>query len=488
VDIAILKRWYQSGSAYKVGKSLLVPELLLKNDNLLFPDYDKKKNILNFEKMPEDSYHLLPFNMVAYTNCQIWLTVNVPPGTPPGLYMGEVEVKPDGLSAHKIPLKVKVLPIKLIKPSVNYSVYYHNCIGGGSPIGAFADSYEAEIKDMAERGFNSVMVQEGVRLIKENGQRRVDMTDLKRALDMRVKYGLTAPTLYMGFNWATKEPDATFRKPLEKITTEEKETISYITSEIVKMVKENPQYPELIFVLNVDEPGYDSTGKRLKLAALNCELLHKGGARTAIAINRGGAKKLGQLLDIAILDEPTVDKLYQKEDYRKSDRLEYFYWHPLENPTHDRLRFGLVAWKTNLDGVVPWVYQWAVPSGWLECSEQGSNLYSGIGKNRYQGYTYPAKKSLISTIQWEAVREGIDDVRYLTTLEYWVKKAQASKGKPGFKQTIEEAQRLLALPEIFHSDVNTLNRKLTSDDFENLRSQVAESIIKIKTLLQIQKK
>ena len=37
-------------------------------------------------------------------------------------------------------------------------------------------------------------------------------------------------------------------------------------------------------------------------------------------------------------------------------------------------------------------------------------------KYRDQNFTYPVSNGILSTIQWEGFREGIDDVRYLTTL------------------------------------------------------------------------
>ncbi|MFH1901769.1 MAG: carbohydrate binding family 9 domain-containing protein, partial [Candidatus Omnitrophota bacterium] len=78
IDIRLLKRWYQSGRGERVGETVFVPELLLKNDELITSDHIKQRNILNFKGRPEDSSVLLPFDIPAYTNKQIWMIVKVP--------------------------------------------------------------------------------------------------------------------------------------------------------------------------------------------------------------------------------------------------------------------------------------------------------------------------------------------------------------------------------------------------------------------------
>jgi len=113
----------------------------------------------------------------------------------------------------------------------------------------------------------------------------------------------------------------------------------------------------------------------------------------------------------------------------------------------------------------------------------GWDDWGGYKPYRPENYTYPTKNGFVPTIQWEATREGIDDVRYLTTLEYWVEKAQKTKEKPGLKEAVDEAQKILSLPEIFYNDFNTLNRKLTPKDFEDLRIQIIKNILIIKKIL-----
>ena len=57
--------------------------------------------------------------------------------------------------------------------------------------------------------------------------------------------------------------------------------------------------------------------------------------------------------------------------------------------------------------------------------------YDELRGNRY-GYAVPSYLSrdgtLLPTVPWEAIREGINDWRYARTLRHWVEKARAAAG------------------------------------------------------------
>jgi len=69
----------------------------------------------------------------------------------------------------------------------------------------------------------------------------------------------------------------------------------------------------------------------------------------------------------------------------------------------DRYYFGVWAWVSGVKGCAHWTYF---------CQPNLS-------------YVYPTADDLIPSIGWEAVREGIDDYRYLTTLKRLVDRARA---------------------------------------------------------------
>jgi hypothetical protein len=99
-----------------------------------------------------------------------------------------------------------------------------------------------------------------------------------------------------------------------------------------------------------------------------------------------------------------------------SQQRETYYWQIMqEDPRINRLNAGFFLWNTGLSGVFPYVYQ-----------HIGNNPYDDFGvwyagnpAYRHHLVTYPSQEGPVPTMQWESLREGIDDVRYLTTWQYY---------------------------------------------------------------------
>jgi hypothetical protein len=79
----------------------------------------------------------------------------------------------------------------------------------------------------------------------------------------------------------------------------------------------------------------------------------------------------------------------------------------LEQPSTYRNNFGLLLWQSDYDGAMDFAYQEAYGSIWNDFDNAGY---------RDHVFAYPTIDGVIDTIQWEGWREGVDDIRYLTTL------------------------------------------------------------------------
>ena len=148
VDIKVVKCWYQSGSAWKdinqdLTKRVLIPELLLNDDELIMVNHQAQENYLKVsspkgeqyiwisnakqefeaekafpsEKLPiRDSPVLLPVNVPAHTNKQFWLTIHVPDDAPAGVYSGDIKLSTPSVDLAPLRLKLRVLPFELSEP------------------------------------------------------------------------------------------------------------------------------------------------------------------------------------------------------------------------------------------------------------------------------------------------------------------------------------------------------------------------------------
>ena len=105
--------------------------------------------------------------------------------------------------------------------------------------------------------------------------------------------------------------------------------------------------------------------------------------------------------------------------------------------------------------------------------------------------SYPGEQGTQSTLNWEAIREGIDDLKYLNTLEYWL---SCAKSIYPLDVNVQEATDLLnnikasvTLTRPYVVAQNTLKGILTPEQMQDYRNQIAYSIAKLKKLVNSNK-
>jgi hypothetical protein len=120
-----------------------------------------------------------------------------------------------------------------------------------------------------------------------------------------------------------------------------------------------------------------------------------------------------------------------------------------------------------MDGVQTYVYQHAEGPG-LSMGRPWDDF--DFAKDRVLAFTYPTVDGVVDTLQWEAVREGVDDVRYVTTLRKAIAAAKQQK-RPHGVALAAEAEKWLAGADI-------------EGDLQKLRLEIAMWIIKINEALR----
>lgn len=146
IDIRVVKCWFQSGlTVEETNKCILTPELLLKDDKLIFVDQEGKRNFCrtlstagkeNYilisgplsgylkDFQPKDSDTLRPVDIDVGSIKQFWVTLQVPDNVPPGLYEGKINLAGTNIPLNHINIRLRVLPFTLEKPALHYSIYY----------------------------------------------------------------------------------------------------------------------------------------------------------------------------------------------------------------------------------------------------------------------------------------------------------------------------------------------------------------------------
>jgi hypothetical protein len=134
-----------------------------------------------------------------------------------------------------------------------------------------------------------------------------------------------------------------------------------------------------------------------------------GGKLFAAAYRYGPAEKeYAGNIDVLVLGIPVDPNVVSF--FRSAGTRVYMYNQPqvgVESPAIYRLNYGVRAWQAGFDGVMNYAYQHSMGSIWND-----SDHY----RFKDHVFAYPTIDGVIDTIAWEGFREGVDDVRYISTL------------------------------------------------------------------------
>lgn len=451
LDVSIVKAWYQSGvKSNQTNQRLLVGELLIKNDRLVETDYESKSNYLLVKNMSgkkeyinisdpsakfpdnviiEDSDGLEPFTIEENVYKQLWLTFHIPDNAASGIYRGSIKITYGNDRTESVPVELTVLPFVLSESRIIYSIYYHGCLRS-SKLRAFhcedktEKQLEIELRDMKEHG-----------IIYPNNYQDADL--LARNLGIRNKVGLPGDYMFSTLlNWFSIKEGET--QDTEKL----KNRIDVFNSILSRHGYRN------LHIYGIDE----ASGQKLKAQRPAWAAARASGAGIFVACYHDAFDIVGDLLDVAVMYGGLNPS--QAEKYHSKGKKIFSYSNPQvgqENPEIYRRNFGIALWLAGYDGAMDYAYQKNYNSIWNDFDNK---------RYREETFTYPLSDGLISTIQWEGFREGVDDMRYLSTL-LDMKDKLKTRGKD-----VSAAERF----------ISTID---ASGDLDKLRSEIIAQILKL---------
>jgi hypothetical protein len=404
-QIRVVKNWFQaSSSPQKTILPVYTPELLVSDDRIALQDQP-----WSYDQLP--SLPVLPqvhTDVASGTSKQFVIILHVPDGTTPGTYTSTVTFTLENLPQRNLNLNVEVLPFLLQATEKDYVIYHRARID--NPASSDYTSlarYQLQVEDIAAHGFNGVAIygydngwQED-KLALANAAGITDTAIFMSAFDPDLKT-LMEQFGYEPYFYGQDEPNT-----LDKIT--------------------NDHLPKSIDI-------------------------HTGGASVVTAIQKYWADRLKDPADEIYSGFP--DGTYEPLDFinycRDESSLQYYhdlidglvtsqeretyYWQIMvEDPRVNRFMAGFFLWNTGLDGAFPYVYQHV---GIYNPYDDFDAWVDTMTIYRDHLVTYPSQEGPVPTMQWEALREGIDDVRYL---EVWQGlKDQVAANDPQLAQTSEQ--------------------------------------------------
>ena len=381
---------------------------------------------------------------------QIWITVKVPKGLNPGIYTGSISSRVAGGKENTLALQVEVLPFDLPESKKRFGVYFLPASWGSTAVHASQD-----LAGMRDYGLNSMVFLAG-------WVRQFDK--MKSGLLLAKRFGFTGPVvLYYCM-------DQTERTSLaEKERTELKKMLS----ELRDYSKQN-NLPEPIFT------SWDELTKAWMRELANDTFKTAkavGGIRTYATCTPSTIQSVSQYVDIScMIDAPDFRKFRVSDEDRKKGKELWTYSNDLVsinvNWGATRFIYGWFMWSAGIDGNAPWEYQ---------CFEK--NPYNWL--NGFQ-YMFCAPRSVggympVPTMNYEMMRIGINDSRYIQLLSDLIRKGKQSSDPKVVAIAQEEEAKLDKIADSVQGSPSYYDSHgyWKEEIYAKLRTRVVEGIIKL---------
>jgi hypothetical protein len=334
-----------------------------------------------------------------------WLTLRTGPDVIPGDYHGSLTIKPQLGHLTKIPIHVRVLPLQLADTDIQYGMmmtyaFYEldNNIWAEQEKALIRQRGFEIYKDFREHGMTMIYPHSYFYLkFDTNGQ--PVLQSLKASLEAYKRLEFPGPFCwYMGHLLQTAKPfhpgsidnydDGVAKTRLRKLL-----------NLFEAMAKELGIPKEKLLLQLVDEPDDQdriSAGKELNSIA------RQMGFKTLIT------RKWPEV-DVICTGIPRDEREAAK--LKQIGKQWWIYSNSAlisKNLGYTRYVFGFGAWRLGVDGVVPWTFQMS-----QGCNGNPFTVLDGPEVM----VAYPGVKGPIPTPTWEAIREGINDYKYIYLLK-----------------------------------------------------------------------
>ncbi len=365
---------------------------------------------------------------------QLHLIAHVPADATPGDYAGTVTVRADGVPETQVPLRLRVLPIELVEhPDHGYSMYYN----ARSEAASRPELFRNELRNIREHGCG-MLKPRGTGIVFEQdeaGEITWSLEGIRTVLDVLREEGFGGPIpladsarklgglLDVAGLTAGDASDALH---------ESAEANRLMAGALAELEALSAKYPEFEFLT---QHGDEVLGDAKRYPFIDHSKLVRPhtALRNYMTVHMiPGAweeptAEIDQFVDIRCLNGHSVEAwLHDGHDFAELAQLaeasgdELWIYHNMRGahfmPEWNRILQGLYMWQSPLRVHVPWMW-----------NSYGGDPFDDTDAERYDfGYAFPLDdrgEQIVSTLHWEACREGVDDIRYVATLEAAVERA-----------------------------------------------------------------
>ena len=514
VDIRVVKNWYQTRwgwtTFYMGGLHVpsLCPELLLHDDAMVRNDRGTRTSYLRLsppsgeryvsvstfgdaESVTPFDYNIEPvrdaetFRPMALEGgrlTQLWITLRVPEDAKAGDYSGELRLTLGGKVETTVPLRLAVRPFRLPRPATHHNIdrpflgtWMHHCnlvsklaggkeSAGGCNLTNALRRLENEYRNMVEHNMAWPWApcwdeRQAPAAEEDEDPILYDLAAYRRAgCEMKPYFG--SPGISWEFMlWPQYPPDGITNMSVEaNYDFWSKEMVAYTNrlERLMPFIDRHIGHRELVYYA-FDEASPECVRRDMPFFAT---VNHFGGLTFTTS---GIGSEAAFITDYN--DAPSGYNRDKSREWHEAGGLIANYASPhagQENPDIYRRHKGLGSYFADLDGVNEYV--------WYEGRHIWNEFLQG---NEYRNFcmVYPTADGVVDTVQWEALREGMDDIRYLTLLRR-LARAAIRTGKPAL---VKDGKRLTAWAEML--DWRTV-------DLEEMRETASGAIVALRGALR----
>ena len=408
------------------------------------------------------SYHVAPdvleqrdsSDLRAGENQRFWVTVHVPDEAAAGVYEGMLTFRAGGRLPVDLPLKLRVLPIRLKKnPDHVYGMYYRDPLSNirddNTPEANayFARKAEWERQDMVEHGMTTYISSVSGLERDDQGNWTMDGAETERRIALSRKHGLARQPLVVSIPvswWYSRLVDK--RGTGSHLRLMRDDVPQSFFDEVTKMVeavqkeRANHDWPEFLYY-PIDEPSTNPSSVRFMVGVLKA-IKEVPGVRTYVTADPSHEQfePMWPYVDIWCC-QPFVFGYEKIRQLSQEKGIEFWCYPNHISGENDhtpirgaRMTWGYGFWKSGFKALIPWIYQSSTGDPW--------NYLDGSTMDFFNRSTPEGRP--IPVAMWEAYREGIDDGRYLYTLQQLVEQGREAGGRQAelAKQAEEEIGRL----------------------------------------------
>jgi hypothetical protein len=433
-----------------------------------------------------------PVDIPAGTFREYHLIVHVPEHAEPGQYSGTVRLIAADKDAIELPLTFEVLPFRLGPPGdKGYGVYYRFPGTDGDWSGI-----DVELADIRAHGGNMLKSNLGVDYETVDNAIRPSYERLRRGLTLLRKHGFHGPLpISTGCEHAARLLGYDPVKDHDSQSSRE-QFLKVIKAGMKGLAELSAEFPEFEFLAtHMDEIfGRDRLERYIRFTEAVRQVpslrvyitLHNDPRRDIAEMMRRCDPYVdvrcynGHCMDSWIHSGHTFDDLARELEHAGDEAWIYH---------NIRGSFFMAEWTRLVNGYYLWISPLRIHVPWMYYSFKG-NPFDATDGPRLRGgdfaYAVPDPDDparMIPTRHWEAFREGVDDLRYLATLQSLAEKRPATAASDAALAWLERLRRSMTPNPAELEPIEKespilvlLSRKLDGTDYRRIRREAAEHI------------